>query len=76
MTTTAEHITARSQSNHDTLEALLGFDLQAERRRRGATQQELAAVIGADKGSVSRWECGIRLPAPHHLLALRAWHAA
>ena len=66
----------RARANADTLAALLGFDLVAERRRRGITQQELAVLLGADKGTVSRWETGSRLPVAHLLLALRAWHHA
>jgi len=66
----------RARANADTLTALLGYDLVTERRRREVTQQQLAVLLGADKGTVSRWETGHTLPAAHHLLALRSWLAA
>ena len=53
--------------------AFLGYDpvpdensiadrLLAIRRRRGLSQRELAAELGVDPGTLSRWELGIRVP--------------
>jgi transcriptional regulator with XRE-family HTH domain len=36
--------------------------LTAKRRKKGITQDELAAYIGVSKASVSKWETGINLP--------------
>ena len=36
----------------------LGRVLMENRRRRGITQEELAAYIGVSKAAVSKWETG------------------
>jgi len=63
---------AREQ-NASTLEALLGWSLPLERRRRGWTQRRLAAYLTADHRTVSLWEQGGCVPCSHHLLGLRRW---
>jgi transcriptional regulator with XRE-family HTH domain len=40
---------------------------QMIRVRAGLSQGELAAVIGVDRASISRWESGAREPADAHL---------
>lgn len=55
------------------LEALIGFVLRTERRRRGWTQRRLADYLVADHRTVSLWEQGGSVPGPHHLLGLRRW---
>ncbi|MDO4260545.1 MAG: helix-turn-helix transcriptional regulator [Eubacteriales bacterium] len=43
-------------------EMKLGHILIENRRKRGITQDELAAYIGVSKGAVSKWETGSSLP--------------
>ncbi|HTK33769.1 MAG TPA: helix-turn-helix transcriptional regulator [Caulobacteraceae bacterium] len=44
----------------------LGERLRAERLRRGLSQEQVAAIIQVDAGSISAWEAG---HGPHHQLA-------
>jgi transcriptional regulator with XRE-family HTH domain len=48
----------------------LGARIAAARRAAGLTQQELAALIGSDTGTVSRWERGRRNPRKTTILAV------
>lgn len=40
----------------------IGRTVARERRRRGVTQEELAAHLGVSKAAVSKWELGQSLP--------------
>lgn len=40
-------------------------------RARDMTQAQLAAIVGADQGSVSRWLRGQRMPGTRFAVALR-----
>ena len=42
-------------------ELQLGHILSEHRRRRGMTQEELAACLGVSKAAVSKWETGVSL---------------
>ncbi len=45
-------------------------DLKAWRSDNGYSQSQLARVLGVDTMTVSRWETGLREPAPYLHLAL------
>lgn len=38
----------------------IGSTIARERRRRGVTQEGLAAHLGVSKAAVSKWELGVR----------------
>lgn len=40
--------------------------LKVARNLRKLTQKELAALIGVTVGTVSQWECGLRVPQLRH----------
>lgn len=42
-----------------------------ERHDPPMSQDQLAKLIGVDRVSVTRWECGARLPAPSHLAKIK-----
>ena len=44
--------------------ATLAEELQAERRRRGLSIADAAAVVGVDEGTYGRWESGVWKPQP------------
>ena len=48
----------------------LGANVRRRRERRGLSQAGLAAALGRDRSTVSRWEAGERLPTVPALLAL------
>ena len=48
----------------------VGANLRRLRRRRGLNQASLAATLGRDRSTVSRWESGDRLPSLASLVAL------
>lgn len=52
------------------LAAGVGANLRRRRRRQGLSQADLAAAIGRDRSTVSRWESGERLPTLASLTAL------
>jgi transcriptional regulator with XRE-family HTH domain len=49
------------------------IDLKDERERQGLTQLDLAARIGIEQSTLSRWENGEINPHP---IMLRAWNEA
>ncbi len=52
------------------LARMIGAEIARRREEKGSSQTELAAEIGCDRSSVSRWEAGLRLPSLSHLAAL------
>lgn len=44
--------------------------LKSERLRMGLTQKELGVMIGVDRGIISHYECGRKLPLLCHLIKL------
>ncbi len=42
------------------------------REEAGASQQQVADVLGVSVGTVSRWESGDRCPTPRHIARYRA----
>jgi transcriptional regulator with XRE-family HTH domain len=50
----------------------IGERLLSYRRKQGMSRKALAAKLGADEGTVWRWECGSRVPvAQSHLEAIK-----
>ena len=66
----------RARENLDVTAAVLGFGIEAERRARGLTQQQLAEIVGTTAPVVSRWETGTTTPHACHLLRLQHWYVA
>ncbi len=48
----------------------IGAEIERRREERGWSQAELAATVGCDRSTVSRWEAGRRLPSVPHLVTL------
>lgn len=48
----------------------VGANLRRRRRRQGLSQAALAAAVGRDRSTISRWESGERLPNLASLVAL------
>ena len=42
--------------------------LTIERTKKGLTQDDVAVIVGANRGDVSHWETGRCLPTPQRLL--------
>ena len=61
---------ARGYRPKDRLAAGIGAEVRRRRRRRGLSQAALAAAVGRDRSTVSRWEAGERLPTLAALVAL------
>ncbi len=53
-----------------TLARAIGTEIARWREEQGWSQTELAAALGCDRSSVSRWEAGLRLLSLSHLAAL------
>ena len=49
-----------------TADGSIGEQLLAYRRERGASQADLARLLGVDPGTLSRWERGVRIPTGRH----------
>lgn len=47
-----------------------GQEMKALRRSRGMTQNDVAAALGVEQGTVSRWERGVEAPRPANLAGL------
>jgi transcriptional regulator with XRE-family HTH domain len=54
---------------------MTSLELYQQRLRLGLKQVELAALLGVDKQTVYRWECGQRSIPPYLVLALEALEA-
>ena len=60
----------RGYRPEDRLATGIGAEVRRQRRRRGLSQAALAAAVGRDRSTVSRWEAGERLPTLAALVAL------
>ena len=56
----------------DRLARGIGAEVRRRRRERGLNQRQLAATVGRDRSTISRWEAGERLPPLPALVALAA----
>jgi transcriptional regulator with XRE-family HTH domain len=50
--------------------------IEAERRRMGLTQGEVAAVAKVSRNALARWESGETMPTPFHLNLLKRYFKA
>jgi transcriptional regulator with XRE-family HTH domain len=47
--------------------------LRTAREERGLTQGQLAEVLGVDRVTIARWECGMRTPRGAALRLVELW---
>jgi transcriptional regulator with XRE-family HTH domain len=52
------------------LKTTVGLNIRVAREAKGWTQRDLAARVGVVDLAVSRWERGVAMPQPEHLMRL------
>lgn len=65
-------MSGRRREEYETVPAMTAGEVGQRRAALGISQQELADRLGIDRKTLSRWECGRRVPVPFLRLALIA----